>query len=91
MGEEMVYHGLTVSEAPVAGAFDKAAFGEGDNPSVWRIYIEAPVSADASAAAIKAAGGIIIQEPAPIPGTGIFLLAKDPAGALFGVLESEAM
>jgi predicted enzyme related to lactoylglutathione lyase len=91
MGEGMVYNGLTVGEAPVAGAFDKSVFGDGDNPSVWRIYFEAPISADATAAAIKAAGGTIVQDPAPIPGTGIFLLATDPTGALFGVLESEAM
>jgi predicted enzyme related to lactoylglutathione lyase len=91
MGEGMIYNGLTVGEAPVAGAFDKKVFGDTGRPSAWRIYIEAPVSAEASAAAIKAAGGTIVQEPAPIPGTGIFLIAKDPAGALFGVLESDQM
>ena len=91
MGEGMVYHGATVGDAPVAGIFDKAAFGDSGTPSQWRFYIEAPESAEASAAAVKAAGGTVIQEPAPIPGTGIFMVAKDPTGAVFGVLESEAM
>jgi predicted enzyme related to lactoylglutathione lyase len=89
MGEGMVYNGLTVGEAPVSGVFNKDAFGESGQPTHWRIYFEAPTTAAETAEAIRAAGGTIVQEPAPIPGTGIFMLAKDPTGALFGVLESE--
>lgn len=59
-------------------------------PPHWLIYF-AVDGCNATAAAITAAGGKVIKEPADIPGTGRFAVASDPQGAYFGILEPAPM
>ena len=91
MGETAVYHGLLYGEVPIAGAYDKTAFGNEHMPNTWMVYIEAIGTPEETVAAIVAAGGTILQEPALIEGTGTFIVAADPTGTFFGVLDSLAM
>jgi uncharacterized protein len=53
--------------------------------SMWAYYFRVP-DIDAGAAAIKANGGNILQEPIEIPGGDYSLMAMDPAGAAFGLV-----
>jgi uncharacterized protein len=53
--------------------------------SMWTYYFRVP-DIDAGAAAIKANGGTILQEPTEIPGGDYSLTAMDPAGAAFGLV-----
>ena len=57
-------------------------------PPNWLIYF-AVDDCDRTAAAIRAAGGSVLKEPADIPGTGRFAVAADPQGAVFGVLQPD--
>lgn len=55
-------------------------------PSVWTTYI-ASSDVNATADAIKAASGQIIQEPMDVMDAGRLAVASDPGGAVFGVWE----
>lgn len=57
-------------------------------PPNWLIYF-AVDDCDRTAAAIAAAGGRVVRDPADIPGTGRFAIAADPQGAAFGILEPD--
>ena len=60
------------------------SFGPPDTRPAWTTYLAAD-DADAVAAAIKAAGGQLVLEPADITDAGRMAVAVDPAGAAFGV------
>ncbi len=53
--------------------------------SAWTFYFRVP-DIDGGAAAIKANGGTILQEPIEIPSGDYSLTALDPAGAAFGLV-----
>lgn len=55
-------------------------------PPAWLFYIHVEEDIDAMAARIAALGGQITLGPAPVPGGGLMLQARDPQGAAFGLL-----
>jgi predicted enzyme related to lactoylglutathione lyase len=54
-----------------------------DVPDSWSIYLRV-VDADATAAAIAAAGGTVVAGPMPIADLGTMLFCTDPTGAPIG-------
>ena len=82
------YHGLSIGETPVAGAFQKS---DPAQPTSWTIYFESPGSLDEAIASIPMLGGTLIGGKVAVAGTGEIQLAQDPTGATFGLLKSEAM
>ena len=78
------YHLATSGGDMVAGLMEMPADAAGMPPN-WTIYFGVE-DADRAAAAIRAAGGQVLREPADIPGTGRFAIAADPQGAPFGIL-----
>lgn len=56
-------------------------------PSVWTTYI-ASDDADATAAAIREAGGTVLVEPFDVMDIGRMLVATDPTAAVFGVWQA---
>jgi predicted enzyme related to lactoylglutathione lyase len=62
---------------------------DADAAAGWLTYL-ASDDAHATAAAITAAGGSLVSEPATVPGSGTVLVAVDPAGATFGVWQADA-
>ena len=69
---------------------DVAAIGSPSDDTgttaTWRTWV-AVVSADASAALVRAHGGEVLAPPTDIPGAGRSALCADPAGATFGLWE----
>ena len=53
-----------------------------DQPVAWNTYI-AVDSADAAAAAVRAAGGVVLEEPADVGPGGRYAICADPRGARF--------
>ncbi len=82
---DIAYTLLTVEDAPVAGlmAWPAEAISAGARPG-WLGYV-AVEDVDATAAQIKAAGGVIHHAPSDIPGVGRFAVAADPQGAMFAL------
>lgn len=87
--EGFTYHLASASIEMVSGLMVTPSEAAGVPPH-WLIYF-AVEDADASATAIRAAGGRIVAEPADVPGTGRFAVAFDPQGACFGILEPAPM
>jgi predicted enzyme related to lactoylglutathione lyase len=58
--------------------------GDPSQPSAWMTYL-ATEDADATAAAIRQAGGQLLQEPMDVLEQGRMAIAMDPAGAVFGL------
>jgi predicted enzyme related to lactoylglutathione lyase len=54
-------------------------------PPMWNGYVAVP-DADATIAAIKAAGGSVHMGPDDVPGAGRIAMVADPGGALFYVM-----
>ena len=81
----MSYHLASHGGDMIAGAMEMPDDVAG-MPPAWMIYLEVD-DIDATAAQIKASGGMIFREPADIPGTGRFAIAADPQGAAFGLLQ----
>ncbi|PWR21027.1 VOC family protein [Zavarzinia compransoris] len=80
------YRVLSAGAAMVAGAMaipdeDGAA---GMRPG-WTVYVGAG-NTDETAAAIAAAGGKVLREPADIPEVGRFAIVADAQGAPFGII-----
>jgi predicted enzyme related to lactoylglutathione lyase len=59
----------------------------GERPAAWTTYL-ATGDADATAAAITAAGGQLLAEPVDITDRGRVAIATDPAGAVFGLWQA---
>jgi uncharacterized protein len=59
---------------------------EGGAPPHWLAYVLVQ-DADAAAEKAKAAGGSLVMEPFDIPGVGRLVIAKDPQGAVFAVIQ----
>ena len=87
--EGFTYHLAVYADDMVAGLMETLP-DAGDIPPVWTLYF-AVDDADATAAAIEAAGGAILMPPPDIHGTGRYAVASDPQGAAFGILQPEPM
>jgi uncharacterized protein len=68
----------------VAGAMPLMQEGQ---PPAWSTYV-AVADADATAAAVKDAGGSVISEPMDVMGLGRMAIFADPTGAVFGIWQS---
>jgi len=69
--------------ADVAGVTPLMQEGQ---PTVWTTHISV-ADAEASAAAVRDAGGSVIVEPMDVMGMIKFAIVADPAGAVFGVTQ----
>jgi predicted enzyme related to lactoylglutathione lyase len=79
------YAVCSLNGRPVAGIGPAmAAEGEPAPPTVWTTYLCSD-DADASLAAIGAAGGTTLMPVMDVGTTGRMLVAADPTGAVFGV------
>lgn len=63
---------------------------DGRLPTVWTIYFATP-DAEATAERIRAAGGQLVTEPAPVGRAGVMATAVDPGGAAFGLWQRGAL
>jgi len=61
----------------------------GEMPPVWSTYVNVE-DADATIAAVTAAGGSVLQPPFEIPGDGRIAVIGDPAGAAICLFEGNA-
>jgi uncharacterized protein len=76
----------------IASVGDAAAAGIGpqqsaDQAAAWMVYF-ASVDADATAAAVRQAGGQILLPPGDVGPHGRMFVAADPTGAVFGVWQA---
>jgi uncharacterized protein len=78
------YRRATKDGADVAGMMPLMAEGQ---PTVWSSYV-AVEDADATAAAVKEAGGSVMAEPMDVMDLGRLAIFVDPAGAVFGVWQA---
>jgi uncharacterized protein len=60
-----------------------------EQPSAWSVYI-CTKDADATAEAVKDAGGQVIAEPMDVADQGRFAVFADPSGAYFSVWQPQA-
>ena len=79
------YAGIMVGENPIGG-FSPMPAGQGE----WTIYITVE-DVDASVGRARNAGGVIIAEPADIPGVGRIAKLQDPQGARIALVTYESM
>ena len=87
-----LYHLAMAGGQPVAGMMDPADAGagaEGEGP-MWLSYF-AVDDLEAAVARARDAGGRLEQPPFEVPGTGFVAVLRDPAGALFGLMEPAPM
>jgi predicted enzyme related to lactoylglutathione lyase len=56
-------------------------------PAAWTLYLAAD-DADASARAVKDAGGQVLLDPGDVGPLGRMLIAADPSGAVFGIWQA---
>ncbi|WP_380165549.1 VOC family protein [Jannaschia sp. R86511] len=69
---------------------DAAGIGPGTTPGVppaWVTYL-ATTDADATAAAVTEAGGMVLAEPFEVMGLGRMAVVADPQGAVFGLWQA---
>jgi predicted enzyme related to lactoylglutathione lyase len=66
---------------PVSGMMPLMQEGQ---PPAWTTYISVE-DADATAAAVRAAGGTVLAEPMDVMDLGRMAIFADPAGAVFGI------
>jgi predicted enzyme related to lactoylglutathione lyase len=78
------YRRATKDGADVAGMMPLMQEGQ---PTVWSSYV-AVEDADATAAAVKAAGGSVMAEPMDVMDLGRMAIFVDPTGAVFGVWQA---
>lgn len=87
-GDEETYGGYVTASKngrQVAGLMAKQP-DQQDMPSTWGIYLKSD-DAEATAAAITAAGGQVVVPPMTVPEMGVMAIAEDPSGAFVGVWE----
>jgi predicted enzyme related to lactoylglutathione lyase len=78
------YRRATKDGADVAGMMPLMAEGQ---PPVWSSYV-AVADADATAAAVKEAGGTVMAEPMDVMDLGRMAIFADPTGAVFGIWQA---
>jgi predicted enzyme related to lactoylglutathione lyase len=82
------YIGLTIGDAPVAGVFKRP---EGAPAGFWTIYFEAPGTIDQAEADVTRLGGTVLKSKFTVEGTGDFMIAAGPTGAMIGLMKSLPM
>ncbi len=75
------YRRATAGGKDVAGVMPLMAEGQ---PPAWSSYV-AVADADATAAAVREAGGAVIAEPMDVMDMGRMAVFSDPGGAVFGI------
>jgi predicted enzyme related to lactoylglutathione lyase len=75
------YRRATKDGKDVAGAMPLMQEGQ---PPAWSTYVSV-ADADATAAAVKDAGGSVISEPMDVMDLGRMAIFADPTGAVFGI------
>ena len=75
------YRRATKDGVDVAGMMPLMQEGQ---PPAWSSYVSV-ADADATAAAVKEAGGSVIAEPMDVAGLGRMAVFADPTGAVFGI------
>jgi predicted enzyme related to lactoylglutathione lyase len=75
------YRRATKGGADVAGMMPLMQEGQ---PPAWSSYVSV-ADANATAAAVKGAGGNVIAEPMDVMGLGTMAIFADPTGAVFGI------
>lgn len=76
---------------PVVGIMDMRSIpGTDGTEPYWMSYF-AVDDLDAAVAHTQAAGGTLLRPVFEVPGTGHIALAKDPTGALIGLMKPEPM
>jgi uncharacterized protein len=78
------YRRATKDDADVAGMMPLMQEGQ---PPAWSSYV-AVADADATAAAVKEAGGSVIAEPMDVMDLGRMAVFADPTGAVFGIWQA---
>lgn len=78
------YRRATKDGADVAGLMPLMQEGQ---PTVWSSYV-AVADADATAAAVKEAGGTVMAEPMDVMDLGRMAIFADPTGAVFGIWQA---
>jgi uncharacterized protein len=78
------YRRATKGGADVAGMMPLMAEGQ---PPAWSSYV-AVEDADATAAAVKGAGGTVMAEPMDVMDLGRMAIFADPTGAAFGIWQA---
>ncbi len=81
-GYRMAY----LSDKPVAGMMPLMQEGQ---PPAWTTYVSVE-DADATAAAVREAGGSVIAEPMDVMDVGRMAVFADPAGAVFSIWQPRA-
>lgn len=56
-------------------------------PPAWLFYVQVG-DIDAAVTAIAAGGGAVLMGPAPVPSGGRVVVARDPQGAVFGLVQN---
>ena len=80
---------LAISRGVAVAGLMLAHNQTGEPPPSWIPHFATDDCA-ATAAAITAAGGDILRPPSEAPGIGVFAIASDPGGAVFGVTQMDA-
>jgi predicted enzyme related to lactoylglutathione lyase len=78
------YRQAMLSGKPVAGMMPLMQEGQ---PPAWSTYVSV-ADADATAAAVKEAGGNVIAEPMDVMDLGRMAIFVDPTGAAFGIWQA---
>ncbi len=87
--EGFTYHLASSPHGMVAGMMTNEQMPPGVPPN-WLIYFVVD-DCDRATADITSRGGGVLHGPVDVPGTGRFAACADPQGAVFGVLQPEAM
>lgn len=82
MGPAGAYHFIGHGGQVLGGMMQRSG---DDVPSLWRAYFGVP-SVTAAQAAITAHGGTVLNGPHQVPGGDWVLQARDPQGAIFGIV-----
>lgn len=84
--EDERFGGYAIAEVDGAATAGIGVQGEG-MPVAWTLYL-ASSDADATAAAVRAAGGTLAMQPDDVGTLGRMFVALDPSGAAFGVWQA---
>ncbi|MFV0359281.1 VOC family protein [Tropicimonas sp.] len=84
--DEGSYHVAIAHGRPVAGITDmKSADGVDDVPSQWFTYV-AVDDVDDAMKETRRSGGAVLRKPFDVPEVGRIAIARDPAGAVIGLI-----
>lgn len=85
------YHLGMRNGAPIVGIMDMSAIPDSDGVEPYWMSYFAVADLEKAVAQTTAAGGVLLRPIFEVPGTGLIALAKDPTGALIGLMQPEPM